>query len=1019
MVCALKWIGLVALLLPLLAMPAWADSLSISFADPIGDQTGNIDVVQMDFVLDNATGAYTVTLTASDANPFSGDFRVNLALFNPDTGQTTVDPAFLQDDLNDFSLDNPSQTVTFTGSSPKLMQWQTGHRVATSNGPFGLPSDASFFSFNTLLVEAPFPSGIDQIALNGSTTIVMSDPPAGPAISSVNPVSMQAGGPSFLLTVVGENFTTSSRVQWNGEDRFAVFNSTFQLRARIPASDIATPGSAEISILNPEGISSPIQTFTIGTPVPFLCCTDPTSSASGSSDLDITVFGNGFVPGSTVLWNGAARSTSFISGQRLEASIPFTDLTSAATAQLSVRNPDSSASGNLNFPVRDIPPDAPRITSINPDAFPAGGGAFTLTVNGTGFVANSQVQFNDQDRVTTFASSMRLTAEILAQDVATASTFSVTVTNPDAVAPSEPPLAVTGNEAVVVVTNPAPVLLKIAPTITRLGGTGVALVLEGLQFVSSSRVRWNGQERDTTFISASRLEAAIENSDLLQLGTATVTVATPGPGGGVTGSFTFTIQPTDEISTSLLYPRFVSTTGVDNALDDTETTGIAVANLSGSDATLTFTAYESPGTLVGGPDIVNPASIPIRSTEQIPITDSQIFGVGLSQRSTVGWIKLESTVKNIVGFFLSFNDSLSILDGADVSSEALTSFVLPEIESEGFTEVHVSNPSDSAAEGSFELYDASGSVRSTASRTVNPNGSLATLVADSPTSLSTPKMISDVLFPGIEAEASYYVRATSDTAVVPFEYLGKAGNFVEGVNGQDATAGSTVLYSPQYVVGGGVFRTTLSVVNLEGVGGTVTFKFIGDDGVQIGAAQSRAIRPLGKIYIDAQDFFLSDLDSRTQGYVEITSDGPKLVGSVVFGDPGRSQFSSALPLIATLRTALVFGQIASNSTYFTGVAIINPNAMDVEATIEVLDRNGNVLRRKTETIPAGQRTSLLLTQFFPDLVDEDISSGYIKVTVDKGVASFSLFGTNSLSVLSSVPPQIAPLSAGDPVAPRP
>src|ERR1035437_3200878 len=65
-----------------------------------------------------------------------------------------------------------------------------------------------------------------------------------------------------------------------------------------------------------------------------------------------------------------------------------------------------------------------------PDATAPGGPAFTLTVNGTGFVAASVVNWNGSPRATTFVSNHQLTAAILASDIATASSAAVTVVNP-------------------------------------------------------------------------------------------------------------------------------------------------------------------------------------------------------------------------------------------------------------------------------------------------------------------------------------------------------------------------------------------------------------------------------------------------------------------------------------------------------------------------------------------------------------------------------------------------------------
>ncbi|MDP2625425.1 MAG: hypothetical protein Q8Q58_00765, partial [Candidatus Rokubacteria bacterium] len=69
------------------------------------------------------------------------------------------------------------------------------------------------------------------------------------------------------------------------------------------------------------------------------------------------------------------------------------------------------------------------------------------------------------------------------------------------------------------------------------------LTANGSGFVSASTVRWNGAARTTTFVSATQLQATIPAADIVAVGTAEVTVFTPTPGGGTSGSATFTITP--------------------------------------------------------------------------------------------------------------------------------------------------------------------------------------------------------------------------------------------------------------------------------------------------------------------------------------------------------------------------------------------------------------------------------------------------------------------------------------------
>src|SRR5258708_30098612 len=65
-----------------------------------------------------------------------------------------------------------------------------------------------------------------------------------------------------------------------------------------------------------------------------------------------------------------------------------------------------------------------------PAAVQPGSPAFTLTVNGTGFVSGSRGYWNGSLRATTFVSNSQLMAAIPASDVATATSGSVTVHNP-------------------------------------------------------------------------------------------------------------------------------------------------------------------------------------------------------------------------------------------------------------------------------------------------------------------------------------------------------------------------------------------------------------------------------------------------------------------------------------------------------------------------------------------------------------------------------------------------------------
>jgi hypothetical protein len=86
---------------------------------------------------------------------------------------------------------------------------------------------------------------------------------------------------------------------------------------------------------------------------------------------------------------------------------------------------------------------------------------------------------------------------------------------------------------------PAPVLADIEPASAAAGSEGFTLVVSGSDFSADSVVRWNGEERPTTFVTATELRADIPETDIAIAGTAAVTVFTPGPGGGSSNSASF------------------------------------------------------------------------------------------------------------------------------------------------------------------------------------------------------------------------------------------------------------------------------------------------------------------------------------------------------------------------------------------------------------------------------------------------------------------------------------------------
>ena len=88
---------------------------------------------------------------------------------------------------------------------------------------------------------------------------------------------------------------------------------------------------------------------------------------------------------------------------------------------------------------------------------------------------------------------------------------------------------------------PVPTIGPLSPAITVTGHAGFTLIVNGSNFVLTSVVQWNGNNRATAFVSSSQVSAQIPAADIATAGAAAVTVFNPAPGGGSSNSATFTI----------------------------------------------------------------------------------------------------------------------------------------------------------------------------------------------------------------------------------------------------------------------------------------------------------------------------------------------------------------------------------------------------------------------------------------------------------------------------------------------
>ncbi len=198
----------------------------------------------------------------------------------------------------------------------------------------------------------------------------------------------------------------------------------------------------------------------------------------------------------------------------------------------------------------------PTLDALLPASAQAGSGALTVVVKGTNFVAGAKAYVNDAPRTTTFVSASEIKVDLTADDLQSTGDRTLKIVNP------APGGGDGYNSAIFKVMpvgeNPKPSVAYINPQSVPADVPQFTLQVHGSGFVNGAKVRVNGIDQPTTFVSSTDLAATIGAQALQTLLAAQVraesevsaaanepagiTVVNPPPGGGVSNVQLFTVM---------------------------------------------------------------------------------------------------------------------------------------------------------------------------------------------------------------------------------------------------------------------------------------------------------------------------------------------------------------------------------------------------------------------------------------------------------------------------------------------
>jgi uncharacterized protein (DUF1800 family) len=468
----------------------------------------------------------SITVTAAETSDSTKTGTASATLDNPIPALTSITPT-------SFSLGNFTMTLNgahfatgataYMGTTALTTTYVSSTQLtATGTATSGLGATV------VVTVHNPAPGTAISAGLNalikGGISVAVT-----PATGAIRTGAQQA----FSATVNG---ATNPAVTWavngvaggNPSIGTIVANGTYTAPLNLPNPNAITVTATSVQDPSESGNAA----VTLENGIPVINSVTPLIITTGVQFL-MTVNGTGFTPGSVVNLGTLALTTTYIAPTQLTAIGTATAAQVGSAVPVTVTNPNPGGATSAPFPVEVIGPNSNITVTVAPKTATLGSGnvqQFQATVTGT---TNLSVVWsvNGVNYGNNTVGSIDGSGNYTAPD-AIVGLGSVKVTATSVVDPTK------SDSATVTLTNPVPKITAITPGTLGLGAFQITLY--GTGFVSTSTATFAGQPLGVTYATSTMI-SAIGTALNTQVGSVSVEVSNPAPGGGNSNVFPVTV----------------------------------------------------------------------------------------------------------------------------------------------------------------------------------------------------------------------------------------------------------------------------------------------------------------------------------------------------------------------------------------------------------------------------------------------------------------------------------------------
>lgn len=254
--------------------------------------------------------------------------------------------------------------------------------------------------------------------------------------------------------------------------------------------------------------------------------------------------------------------------------------------------------------------------------------------------------------------------------------------------------------------------------------------------------------------------------------------------------------------------------------------------------------------------------------------------------------------------------------------------------------------------------------------------------------------------PGFTMAGDGYFRVDADVSLVGLQITGDGQDMMIDSNIVDVNTASATVFFPNIAKTDG-WQTYVGVINVGRHTETVERVFCDKEG----GGDSKDVIELGPgEKVEYNTSYIWSMPSETMGMMLAAVSGRScLIGYLVYANRMNCKAMIPMSVCQTTENTLVLPHVASNNTWWTGLAVMNTGKPPENVTTTCFNQKGKILSVDSRKLNYRQTFAASVKELFPSVPETEIASLMIESENPGVLSGLVLFGVMDMNRLAGFP----------------